>query len=357
MFQLHYKNQTFQSKEDFENMESEFPLFAKAAFSFCRSWLQEQEIFSQQTSGSTGTPKSIEISRQQMFESAKATGAFFNTDSKTNLFCCLNSEFIAGKMMLVRAMVWDCPVLLVEPRSNPFLDFPDDFLPDFAALVPLQIEATLSNAKTLKSLQKVSNLIIGGAPVSEKLKNQLIENNIKSWQTYGMTETVSHIALAKIEKGELTYQSLPHVKFGQDDRGAIWIKSPMSGPERIQTNDLIELKSETSFQWQGRVDFVINSGGVKLHPELLEQKSEALIAEFFPESRYFFFGEKDEKLGQKLVLIIEKSKPDEELAKRLQSKLEVELDKYQTPKAIYFLTSFVQTESGKINRALTFNQL
>lgn len=357
MFQLHFNNQIFQSKEDFEAVELELPLFAKAAFTFCKAWLAGENSFIQQTSGSTGTPKKIEIHRQQMLESAKSTGAFFKTNSKEKLLCCLNPVYIAGKMMLVRAMVWDCPIWLVEPKSNPFLELPDEFIPDFVAMVPLQVEATLSNPKTLKSLQKVPNLIIGGAPISEKLTSQLLEKKLLAWQTYGMTETVSHIALAKIEIGELMYQTLPSVEIGQDNRGAIWIKSPMSGPEKVQTNDLVKLETETSFHWLGRADFVINSGGLKIHPELLELKSEALITEFFPGCRYFFFGEKDEKLGQKLVLILEKTEPDKELAKLLQSSLLDILGTYKTPKEIYFRPTFVQTESGKINREKTFNQL
>ena len=357
MFQLHFRNQIFQSREDFEREETTLPPFAKAAFSFCEAWISGKNNFQQQTSGSTGSPKTIEISRLQMTQSAEATGAFFKTGSETKLLCCLNPEYIAGKMMLVRAMVWDCPIWLVEMKSNPFSDLADDILPDFVAMVPLQVEACIDDPQALSKLKKVSHLIIGGAPSSQKLKNKLIETQLSAWQTYGMTETVSHIALAKIEKAELKYQTLPGVKIGQDSRGAIWVKSPMSGPEKIQTNDLVELTSETSFKWLGRVDFVINSGGVKLHPELLEQQSEAIMEVFFPRCRYFFFGEKDEKLGEKLVLLIEKSEPDEELAKLLQSKLEAELGKYQAPKSIYFLPSFLQTESGKINRQKTYNQL
>jgi o-succinylbenzoate---CoA ligase len=357
MFQLHYNNQTYQSEDDFERMEMELPTFARAAFSFCKVWLAGEKKFQQQTSGSTGTPKTIEIRREQMLESAKATGAYFKTNSTTKLLCCLNPEYIAGKMMLVRAMVWDCPIWLVAPKSNPFQDLPEDVLPDFVAMVPLQVEASLADSQVLVKLKKVSNVIIGGAPISEKFKSNLIEKNLSAWQTYGMTETVSHIAIAKIERDQLLYQTLPGVEIGQDDRGAIWIKSPMSGPEKIQTNDLVELKSKISFRWDGRADFAINSGGVKLHPELLELKAEELITAFFPRCRYFFWGEKDDILGERLVLIVEKNEPDEELAMLLQEKMRNNFGKYEIPKKIYFIPSFVQTESGKINRDLTFNQL
>jgi O-succinylbenzoic acid--CoA ligase len=292
-----------------------------------------------------------------MIASAQLTALHFGFQAGQKVLLPLNADFIAGKMMLVRAMVWNCPIWLFEPKSNPFSDLDDDISPDFVAMVPLQVEACLEDVQALSKLKKVAHLIIGGAPISQKLKSQLIENQLTAWQSYGMTETVSHIALAKIGNGDLEYQTLPGVEIGQDSRGAIWIKSPMSGPEKIQTNDLVEMTSGTSFRWLGRVDFVINSGGVKLHPELLEQQSEAIMDALFPGSRYFFHSEKDEKLGQKLVLLIEKSDPNVELAKLLQSKLEGKLGKYQTPKSIYFIPAFVQTESGKINRQKTISQL
>jgi o-succinylbenzoate---CoA ligase len=357
MFQLHFNNQNFQRKEDFEIENKGFPDFVETAFTFCKAWLSGLEIFIQQTSGSTGSPKKMELMRAQMLASAQATGDFFGTNPETRLLCCLNPQYIAGKMMLVRAMVWECPIWLVEPKSNPFQDLPKDFSLDFIAMVPLQVETCLEDFQTLVKLKKVSNLIIGGAPISEKLKISLLNNLIPAWQTYGMTETVSHIALAKIGTGDLHYQTLPGVEIGQDSREALWVKSPMSGTDKIQTNDLVKITSKTSFHWLGRADFVINSGGIKLHPELLEQKSESLIREFFPDSRFFFFGEKDEILGEKLVLILEKNEPNEELAKLLQERMKSRLGNFETPKKICFLPSFIETESGKINRLMTLQQL
>lgn len=357
MFQLHFENQVFSKISDFKTELSSFPESVQAALLFCQSWLSGEETFKQGTSGSTGAPKKIKISRSQLLASAKATGGFFKIQPTSKLLCCLNPNYIAGKMMLVRALVWDCPIWLVEPKSNPFSDLSDEISPDFVAMVPLQVEACLRDSQTLIKLQKVSHLIIGGAAISEKLKLQLVKNEVKAWQTYGMTETVSHIALAKITAEKPQYQTLPGVQIGQDERGAIWIKSPMSGPEAIQTNDLIELLSDSSFHWLGRTDFVINSGGLKLHPELLEQKLEATIQTIFPDTRFFLFGEKDEKLGEQLILILEKGEENGDLAKLLQVKMTAVLEKYEMPKKIYFTPTFVSTETGKINRRLTYQCL
>lgn len=354
MFRLHFENQVYSKAEDFEVNPKDLPEYAKAAFSFCKSWLEGEITFSQFTSGSTGTPKQISISRFQMVASAKATGAFFKTDSNSTLLCCLNPAYIAGKMMLVRAMVWNCEIQLVEPSSNPLSKVKGDF--DFVAMVPIQVQASLEDEKILQKLKSIKHLIIGGAPISSKLKANLVENGIKAWQTFGMTETVSHIALAEIGKEELLYQVLPGVEIGQDQRGALWIKSEMSGPDPIQTNDLIELRSANTFIWQGRVDFVVNSGGIKLFPELIEQKAEEVIEEIFPGIPYFFYGEKDELLGEKLVLFLE-TKESYSRLKILKERLSDVLGKYELPKKIYFSPKFARTESGKIHRRATFTSL
>jgi O-succinylbenzoic acid--CoA ligase len=354
MFQLHFRDEIFSSLEHFDKSFEALPDFAQSALTFCQAWLSGEKTFVQQTSGSTGLPKKIELSREQMHASAMATGAFFEVNTETKLLCCLNPEYIAGKMMLVRAMVWNCPIWLVAPEGDPLTRI--DFAPDFVAMVPIQVEKSIRSTSSLRKLQEVNAVIIGGAPLSETLKSELVKQHVPAYQTYGMTETVSHITLAKITKETLLYETLPGVNIGQDERGALWTQSPMSGPEKIQTNDLVELKSANSFIWLGRTDFVINSGGVKLHPELLEQKTEILMQQFFPGCRFFFFGEKDEKLGQKLVLVVE-SEPNPYKSEKLKSALANNLGKFEVPKEIYFIEQFSWTANGKINRFQTFQNL
>lgn len=354
MFQLHFENQVYAKAEDFNVNQEGFHEFARSAFSFCKDWLNGEQTFTQSTSGSTGAPKQIRITRKQMEASAVGTGSFFKTDPDSKLLCCLNPAYIAGKMMLVRAMVWDCEIHLVEPSSNPLKDVNGEF--DFVAMVPLQVQACLEDEKSLEKLRTIKNLIIGGASLSSKLKANLVEKRIHAWQTFGMTETVSHIALAEIRSDELLYHVLPGVEIGQDFKEALWIKSEMSGPEPIQTNDLIELRSATSFVWKGRADFMVNSGGIKLFPELIEQKAEGVIEEIFPGVSFFFYGEKDEKLGDKLVLFLETAESSSRV-KILKERLSDVLGKYELPKKIYFSPKFARTESGKINRLKTFNSI
>ncbi|WP_425638172.1 AMP-binding protein [Algoriphagus yeomjeoni] len=355
MFQLKFGNHIVQRKEDFQLETSTIPGFVKAALAFCHDWLSEKESFIQQTSGSTGVPKKIEISRAQMIASARGTQAFFQTDENTKLLCCLDPSYIAGKMMLVRAMVWNCPIELVEAKSNPLLEISD--IPDFVAMVPIQVEACIQDKTTLEKLKKIKHLIIGGAPLSSRLKKELIKNGILAYQTYGMTETVSHIALAKIVESDLIYKVLPGVDFGIDERNALWVKCASSNNELVQTNDLVELVNGNSFRWLGRADFVVNSGGVKLHPEILETKAEQAILDQFPNSSFFFFGKSDEKLGSKLCLAIETKEQDQKYVATLTETLQKVLPRYEVPKNIYLVPTFPRTETGKVNRPKTIENL
>ena len=158
MFRLHFENHVYLKAEDFEVNPKDFPEFAQAAFKFFKSWLEGEKTFSQSTSGSTGIPNQISISREQMEASAKGTGSFFKTDSNSILLCCLNPAYIAGKMMLVRAMVWNCEIHLVEPSSNPLSKVKGDF--DFVAMVPAQLACVLANESSLEKLKKVKSILI-----------------------------------------------------------------------------------------------------------------------------------------------------------------------------------------------------
>lgn len=357
MFQLHYQDRSYSKVQDFQFNEENFPDFAQAAFSFCKAWLSGEDTFSQKTSGSTGNPKLLSIHRNQMISSAEATGSFFKSAPDWNLLCCLNPAYIAGKMMLVRAMVWNCDITLVAPRSNPFLESVFTTEIDFAAMVPLQVESILDNPSTSNSLKSIKNLIIGGASTSEKVKGQLIVNKINAFQTFGMTETASHIALARITEQELIYQALPGVLIGVNADQLLWVRSPMSGRDTIQTNDEVELISENKFRWLGRADFVINSGGVKLHPELIEQKAEILIHHYFPEISFFFYSLPDVSLGQKVVLLLEIEFPDVKRAEDLKDKLRSRLDRFEVPKEIIFKKEFHRTSNGKLDRLKTITEI
>jgi o-succinylbenzoate---CoA ligase len=349
MFQLRYQSYHYSKSQALPNLD-ELPEFAQVAFAFCRDWLAGQEKFTQQTSGSTGAPKLQVLRRTQMEASAAATGAFFGTTTSGNLLCCLNPSYIAGKMMLVRALVWDCPITLVEPSANPLLGLEEQF--SFVALVPLQMEASLADEKSRKLLQSIPHVLIGGAALPHKTQQGIVQQGIRAWQSFGMTETVSHIALAKIGEGDLVYQALPGVAIGINQEHCLWIQSLMSGAEKIQTNDFIELRSKNTFTWLGRADFVVNSGGIKLFPEQLERRIAPLLEETCPGCAYFLFGEKDSRFGEQLVLYVEGA-GEEKKRLALEAGLGQILGKYEVPKKIYFKAAFAYTPTRKINRHAT----
>jgi O-succinylbenzoic acid--CoA ligase len=353
MFQLRYQTHHLSSTQSALPDLEELPSFAQEAFSFCKDWLAGKNRFVQPTSGSTGTPKLQEITRQQLVASATATGAFFGVNSEFKLLCCLNPAYIAGKMMLVRALVWDCEITLVEPNSTPLASQEEPF--DLVAMVPLQVETSLASPSSLKKLKAIQTVLIGGAPLSDSLHTALSQEGIAAWQTFGMTETVSHIALAPIGTGELLYQTLPGVEIGVSENQCLWIQSPMSGAEKLETNDSVELRSKNTFVWLGRADFVVNSGGIKLFPEQLEKKINPWMSERYPGVSYFFFGEADDRLGKRLVLYVEGEASQFNL-ESLEKELKKLLGKFEVPKKIYLLPQFTYTETGKINRPVTAKQ-
>jgi O-succinylbenzoic acid--CoA ligase len=239
---------------------------------------------------------------------------------------------------------------LVEPSANPLLGLEEQFT--FVALVPLQVEAGLAEEKSRKLLQSIPHVLIGGAALPHKIQQGLVQQGIRAWQSFGMTETVSHIALAPIEEGELVYQPLPGVAIGINEQDCLWIQSPMSGSEKIKTNDTIELRSKNTFVWLGRADFAVNSGGIKHFPEQLERRIAPLLEKTCPGCAYFLYGEKDSRLGEQLVLYVEGT-GEENKRLALEAGLKQILGKYEVPKKIYFKAAFAYTPTRKINRHTT----
>jgi O-succinylbenzoic acid--CoA ligase len=281
------------------------------------------------TSGSTGVPKIIRVDKQAMVNSALATGDFFDLQPGQKVLHCLPTDYVAGKMMFVRAFILGLDMEFVAPSSHPMERVKGDF--DFCGMVPLQAK------NSLKDLHRIKKLIIGGAKINKTLENELVVISSQIYETYGMTETITHIAAKRV--GESAFSVLPNVKVTQDDRYCLVIDAHTISGEKIVTNDLAELISDTQFVWKGRFDNVINSGGIKLIPEQIEEKLASSISNCF-----FVYGQADELLGEKLVLYVEG-----EPMKIDESIFEV-LDKYERPKEIVFVPEFKRTATGKVIR-------
>ncbi|MBL3655319.1 AMP-binding protein [Fulvivirga sediminis] len=328
--------------------------FEASTVSFIEEWLSGQPIFELQTSGSTGTPKKIKIKRSQMEASARQTMKALDI-SKGNALVCLDTTYIAGKMMLVRALIHQMDIIAVTPGANPLQGLTTP--PDFAALVPLQVEAILTDEHSKKMLNSMKAIIIGGAPVSNHLAKQIESLQVAAYATYGMTETVSHIALKRLngfEKND-TYVAFDEVKLSLDDRGCLTIQSAVTDGEKIITNDIVDLKTEHTFEWLGRIDNVINSGGVKIQSEKVERVIEKIFSELDISKRFFIAGIDDSKLGKKVVMVVESEHPLPET--EINEQLKKMVSKYEIPKQIFYIASFAETKTGKVNRGVILKEI
>ncbi|MDY3344546.1 AMP-binding protein [Riemerella anatipestifer] len=309
--------------------------FEYQVLNFLEDWYSEKPCVSVKTSGSTGVPKIFEVEKERMKASATMTCDFLGLNRSDKALLCLPVEYISGKMMLVRAMERGLKLLIKTPSINPLEDLDEEV--DFCAMTPLQVEYSLGKIDLIKKL------IIGGAAVSESLKAKLKGVTSHIYETYGMSETLSHIALKQITPNEeLDFKPLQNIFLTQDERGCLCIEAPLLTSEKLTTNDLVELKEGGVFSFLGRVDNVINSGGVKIIPEQLEDKLKKIIP-----NELVFTSVSDAILGEKLVLVIE-GKASQETEKLLS---EIVYDKpYHAPKEIVFLDEIPRTPNGKVNR-------
>ncbi len=306
--------------------------FEKPVGDFLLDWFDSKSYIEMQTSGSTGTPKIIKVNKQAMVNSAIATGDFFDLHSGDKALQCLPVKYVAGKMMLIRAIVLGLDLDYVAPSSHPMKGMTDKY--DFVAMVPMQAQ------NSLKELQNVKKLIVGGARISSSLEKELMKLPTKVYETYGMTETITHIAAKRV--GEKMFTVLPNVTISYDERNCLVIHAPkIIAEETVVTNDLVELINENQFKFLGRIDNVINSGGIKILPEQVEQKLDGKL-----DRRFFITSKEDKELGEKVILVVEGEKTE------IKNSIFDVLDKYEHPREIIFLSKFKETENGKFLRKL-----
>lgn len=350
-FKLNREHFTYtQLKEAAYSFVKEGEPYEKVLGNFLLDWLDEKDYVVVKTSGSTGQPKKTKLQKQAMVNSAIATGNYFNLEPGFKALHCLPIDFIAGKMMLIRAIVLGLELDVVAPSSNPLQSIYKTY--DFCAMIPMQLQ------NSLDKLHKIKTVIIGGASVSKQLQEKIQDKSTKVFATYGMTETVTHIAVKHLNVvsslgGETTkqsvvsyYKTLTDITISQDERDCLVIDAPKLSAEIIITNDIVKLFSKTEFEILGRFDNMINSGGIKLFPEQIEAKLQQKINQ-----RFFITSKKNETLGEKLILILEGE------STQLEPNVFKDLDSYETPKQVYSIPQFKETSSGKIKRAETLKLL
>ena len=323
--------------------------FESSTFRFIRLWHSENDHFSIHTSGSTGTPKEIIIRRHQMEASASATIKALGLSQDDTALVCLDTNFIAGKMMLVRSFVAGMRIVAEDPSSNPFANIGDNRI-SFTAWVPLQLEEVLKSGEKNR-LNFIRNVLVGGAAVSPETIHRISEMDCNIIATYGMTETISHIALRRLngKARQDHFETLPGVTVESDARGCLIINA-FYLDQPLVTNDLVQVVSQTEFLWLGRYDNVINSGGIKLSPEVIEQMLEPLKPTINLHGRFIISAVNDLRLGERLVLVIEGSAKDTGRAPQQLEYLRTRLPKFHAPTQIVHLAAFPETKTGKINR-------
>lgn len=304
---------------------------------FIDEWHSDSPFVTAHTSGSTGKPKEIHLLKSDMRESALATCRFFSLSADSLLVSPLSADYIAGKMMIVRAIVAGCDLIMEQPSNRPFSSAPCGRTADLVPIVPSQLPGLL------QSEWDIRNVIIGGAPLSPQQEATLTDAPFRSFATYGMTETCSHVALRPLACGCDVYTALPGISFGTDSDSCLRIDAPRFSFGSLLTNDIVTLIDSRRFIWRGRRDNVIITGGLKVLPEEVESRCRHLIP--FP---FYVIGIPDPKWGQHIELFIESERQIDTAA--LAASMRELLPPHQLPRAIHTVPRFSRTDSGKIRR-------
>jgi len=357
MANIHYKNKCFTVEDCLSRAGEVNCSYFKSVAQLIDSWIQGRKSFEIMTSGSTGKPKLIVFTREQCIKSARQTIDIFGLKQGDNFLCCLDITYVAGFMMIIRALVAEANIYLTKAERNPLLKTDKNVKFDFAAFVPYQLQSILEDTPdNIFRLHNMKAILVGGTAISgNDIENfRIIKAPV--YHTYGMTETLTHVALKKINGAmpDHYFKAIPGVIFSKDSRDCLVIKSPVL-KEEIVTNDIVNLLSEKEFEYLGRIDHVINSGGYKIHPQLVEQKIGSLIRDLFQTANYFVFAEDDPKFGLHPELIIE-AEADQSKLNRLNEGFKKILHPFEVPKAIHFCRKFVMTKTGKVDRRKTLTK-
>lgn len=317
--------------------------FLEEVKNFSDLWHNGEPTLTVHTSGSTGVPKAIMVEKKHMAASARMTCDFLKLSSGNDALLCMPIQYIAGKMVAVRAFVRGLRLVPVAPSAHPFKHL--HHAPVFVAMTPMQVMQTLTVPREAALLRQVRHLLIGGGAVSDELADKLRRFPHEVWSTYGMTETLSHIALRRLSGSgaATTYTPLPGVKVKLAEDGCLVVDVPNLGVHQLKTNDLAEIHSDGTFSIVGRSDNVVCSGGIKLQIEELEQRLASHL-----DVPFHLTAVPDNLLGQALTLLYvgapEKAAEIKDLCRRL-------FTRYEVPRHILAVGNLPLTETGKPARS------
>lgn len=322
---------------------------------FIEQWNSDSSTIEVMTSGSTGTPKRMMAEKSRMLSSARITCDFLGLKQGDTALLCLPLDYIAGKMMVVRSLERGLRLLNVEPTSEPLKSFAEASLNgekvtiDFAAMIPMQVIRSMEDPVQCEILKGIRHLIIGGGAIDAPLANALKGFPNAVWSTYGMTETLSHIALRRLSGRDATlwYTPFSGVNLSLSPQGTLMIEAPKVCPEPLVTNDIAEFDGKGRFRILGRTDNTINTGGVKVQAEEVER----LLTELLPQNlaeTFAITSRLDSLLGSRVVLVVSETAYSH--SKSLFEAAIATFPKYWQPKQIITVEHLPLTPNGKINR-------
>ena len=312
---------------------------------FLAQWNDTSDVIEVHTSGSTGKPKRLLVEKRRMVNSARITCDFLGLKEGDSALLCMPLDYIAGKMVVVRSLVSHLHLISVTPSSHPLKDVTQPI--DFAAMVPLQVYSSLQEPAERERLMSIRHLIIGGGAIDDSLESQLQQFPNAVWSTYGMTETLSHIALRRIsgENSSLWYSPLDGVDVSLSSDSCLEIYAPQVNPEKLHTNDIAELRTlpdgSKEFRILGRKDNVIDSGGIKIQAEEVERLLRPHLSCGFMITKV-----SDARLGEAVTILIESD--DAYLALSICKHV---LPKHWVPRHVLPISHIPLTETGKPARA------
>lgn len=313
----------------------------KELFQFLKEWFNESNTIQVYTSGSTGEPKALYVKKDCMIQSAYLTCSFLGLKTNDTALLCMPLKYIGAKMVVVRTLTAGLNLFPVKPSSRPLKQL--DIIPTFAAMTPMQVSTTLEYKKDTERLKNIKHIIIGGGPVDALLSKKLANFPHTIWSTYGMTETLSHIALRKINGTDASewYTPFNNISISLSQEGTLIITAPTICETPIITNDIAEIDKNNKFRIIGRKDNIINSGGIKIQIELVEQLLKNFILQPF-----LITSIPDHKFGELVVLLVEK-----DIGNYLTICKE-KLPPYWCPKYVIQVQTLPKTDTDKINRVL-----
>lgn len=298
------------------------------------------------TSGTTGPPKRLRISKRDLVMSARLTGATFHLLPGDRVLHCLPAQYVAGKMMLMRAFALALDIHFIDPRGSVLGNLKADDRFRFTAMVPLQLHRAIQEDRARVERQ-FDTILLGGGPVSDALLEDIRALGTQVLQGYGSTETVTHVAIRRINGAapEDHFSAIGECHFARDPRGCLVVYTPHLSTKQHVTNDLVELIDGTHFRWLGRIDNVILSGGKKIFPEQLEARTAGVLP--YP---HYFTPVPDPALGQAVMLVLETELPQEQVLPEVMEKLMAVLHPHEWPRRVQALRRIQRTMSGKIIR-------